>query len=636
MEVFKKHPSVQNTSVMGAGKTYWTAAIAIALDLPIVVVCPSFVKSVWEEIVSNYGVKHIEIMSYEIMAGRKKAGCNHGLLTRKNDEFHIAINFEKRVDEGILFVIDESHNTKNETAKYLHACKAISTCIARKFRNGCRSRIISLSGTPGDKKEHAESICKIQGFQLQDDLVHYDPSAQVHELLGLQEIADHAYSINPSKTLEIMRVKKMSAAEAKKIAFRLYTEILKNVYAIDMALPPPKVKQYIYSGHFQYLPQDAALSAAGEKLLRENVEFKNGQWTMKKGKKTLDVVIKALQLIEWAKLNICVRKGMEILKGDPNGKLVIFSWGLEAISYLMDQFSDYRVEKLVGTDMNDEEKRRIVRRFQEQNLNTQVLIINPQVAAQGVSLDDRSENGAFKRYFLIIPHFKFTLMEQAFGRFFRVSTTSDSYGWIIFSNEFLEEQAILQSVFSKSEDCTAFLAGGRKVGLNPNTPKEMEPKSQISFVPKPSSHMSNAVKDYFNNSRTNQYTGGFQTGQPNYFQAPQTSFYQPGPSQFTPSWATSPAFAPVQSTSFAPSWASAPAPGAWTPPQAPQMAPPQFQPPPQQFQAPQFQVPPQQFQAPQFQAPPQQFQAPQFQAPPQQFQAPPTQFQFQAPPVSFT
>jgi len=595
LKVLTHHFAIQNTSIMGAGKTYWTAALSIALELPLLIVCPKLVVSVWDKIISDYGLKYIDVICYSTFSGRKQGGCNHGYLSRTGDVFTPSSQLEKAVNEGILFVMDESHKTKNATAKNLPACHAIVNLIGRKFKeNKGRSRVISLSGTPGDSKKHAESICKIQGFTSQKELIKYDPSTQSHILLGLQEIGEIAYKVNPEKTMEFMRAK-MSAANAKLIVFNLYTQILKDVYAIDMPLPPPKVKQYLHSGHFQYLPQDAVLSAAGEKLIKENVQFKNGQWITKKGKKTLESIIKALQLIEWAKLNICVRKGMDLLRNDPNGKLVIFAWSIEAMEYLRDQFSDFRVDVLNG-QISPEAQLSIASRFQKADHDIQVLIVNPEVAAQGISLDDRSEGGLFKRYFLIIPHYKFTLMEQAFGRFYRVSTTSDSYGWIIFSNEFMEEQAILQSVFSKSEDCTMFLAGGRKVGLNNNTPKEMEEKHQVSFRPKSSTHMSNAVKDYYDNARyaNNQYQNGYQASfqQTPFQQTPfqQTPFQQP---QYQQPQYNAPAMSPQQPNFAQPNFSQPQFPQAQTPPQfaQPNFGQPQFPQAQSQFPQPGFPQP---------------------------------------------
>ena len=499
LDILSKYPAVMNTSIMGAGKTYWTVALAIALKLPMLIVCPPTVIPVWETIVKKFGIETLAILSYGIFSGMKTRGCKHAFLTRKGDVWKPTQELLAQIDEGVLFVMDESHKTKNKIASYKEPCHIVSNLIADAFYKGGKSRIAALSGTPGDKEVHATSILQIMGFCKEKVLLTHTLNVG-YDMPGLQEVIDHCYAVDPQKTEEIMAGVKISAKSAEACAFRLYVEILKDRVTVDMPVPEFKAIQHLYSGHFQFLPEDLEISKIGEKMLKEHVEFKGGKWVMKDGRNSLGEVNKALQLIEWSKLNACARTGIEMLNDNPNSKLVVFAWHKAAIRYLMDQFRDYRVAQFSG--MNKEKRKSVLAKFQEPNTDIRVLIVSAKVGAMGLSMDDQSEGGLFPRNFFVIPNYEFTLMEQAFGRFQRQSSTSDSIGYVVFSNDFTDEEAILKAVFNKSSVCGKFLSGGRKVGLDGKSKRMVEESHHVYFQPQASKHQCKALVEYYvNNNR---------------------------------------------------------------------------------------------------------------------------------------
>jgi len=499
LDVLSKYPGIMNTSKMGAGKTYWTVAIAIALKLPMLIICPPPVVPVWEKITLQFGIETLSILTYQVFAGMSTRGTRHSFLTRHGDVWEPTDELLENIEKGMLFVMDESHRTKNETASFLKPCHVTSNLIAKAFyRSSSKSRIIALSGTPGDKKKHVGPICQILGLCEEKMLVKYDLATRDRQILGLQEIIDHAEIIDPEATRKIVYGVEMTAENARKAAFLLYTEVIKHKVTVDMPLPQFNVTQRLFSGHFQFLPQDLQISKVGERMLKEQVEFKGGKWVMRDGRDSLGEVNKALQLIEWSKLNACARKGIEFLSEDPDSKLVIFVWHKASINYLLDQFVDYHPGQFSG--MNKKVREKVLAEFMRPDNRMRVLIVSAKVGAMGVSMDDQSEGGKFKRNFMVIPNYEFTMMEQAFGRFLRGSTTSDSNGYVVFNNEFLEEEAMLRAVFDKGSTCSKFLSGMRTVGLNENNEKLIEPSTQLRYVPKRSNHIIKAVVSYYKES----------------------------------------------------------------------------------------------------------------------------------------
>ena len=69
-------------SVMGAGKTYVSCAIAQSYNLSLLVLCPVTVTSVWQNVAGSYGIPVVDIIGFEKLRSTKNHQLRHGLLTR--------------------------------------------------------------------------------------------------------------------------------------------------------------------------------------------------------------------------------------------------------------------------------------------------------------------------------------------------------------------------------------------------------------------------------------------------------------------------------------------------------------------------------------------------------------------------
>src|SRR6185503_6643846 len=75
LEILRQNDSALDGSDTGVGKTYIAVAVALALDLPTLVVCPKISISAWRHVAENHFNDKLSIANYEsIRTGKTPYG----------------------------------------------------------------------------------------------------------------------------------------------------------------------------------------------------------------------------------------------------------------------------------------------------------------------------------------------------------------------------------------------------------------------------------------------------------------------------------------------------------------------------------------------------------------------------------
>lgn len=191
-ESLNRFPVFIDKSLPGSGKTFTTTNYAINNKFKhVIVVCPNSMLYKWEGM-KIYGSPIRQVINFESLRSVRGKTPKHGLLTRldikkgkKNMTFFYPTDeYLRMVSEGLLLVIDEIQNIKNATHQN-KACKCLCDSITSTFHN---SKIMLLSGAPGDKIEHYCNILQIAGIIKNPKLCVYHKSERVLEYVGFQDL----------------------------------------------------------------------------------------------------------------------------------------------------------------------------------------------------------------------------------------------------------------------------------------------------------------------------------------------------------------------------------------------------------------------------------------------------------------
>jgi len=434
-----------DTSVMGSGKSYIVAGLAIKYGFSLGIICPKTVISVWSTITSEYNIPVHFLLSYQKL--RSIAGKNpkHELLERINSTkvmFRPTDLFISMARSGLFLILDEIQYIKNDSDQY-KACQTLtSTCLS--IGGSCRFAL--LSGTPFDKEEHAVNLLRLIGYIQNDKLYEYRKDLLELKLLGAQELIDICIKMNPEKTQYVLENYPIDRKNVPGLCYKLYIEVIKSI--IISAMPPPKVdsEKDVKNGYYK-LSRDGSykleqairdLSRASKyNPITKDIDCRKPNWRD---------ITKAHMNIENIKLEILIRLTHKQLQQDPQCKIIIFVNYVNSIKTLHQELMIYQPAIMYGsTCENDRDK--VINDFKNDE-NLRLLIANTKVGGIGTSLDDKFGN--HPRYTYIIPTYNILDLHQATYRTYRHGTKSKATIRFIYGKINLRETSILNALSRKA------------------------------------------------------------------------------------------------------------------------------------------------------------------------------------------
>ena len=453
-----------NNSVMGTGKTPVTCKLA---QLPqfdlLLVICPANICWIWYDHEEKYGL-NIIVLSYETLSSSVNQQPKHDFLTRCDDDeeeeetdrdhdsdydedekevtkkiFEVTQEFKKICKKGVLLVADEFHRLKNKNSRYM-AFKALTDYIYKKKDTG-DSKILLLSGSPFSEKEHTSNIMQLINIIQDDNMFKYIKSEQRLILSGMKELLKYCKNKNPEVTENILIDNSLTHKTVYDIAFLLYINIVQKYIVTAMPSPVLKSNLYCYNAYFN-------MTESESKKLNKSISLVKSSSVNKEKVSDNDVALTtALRLKQIDKICIYARIAKILLERDETNKVCIFLDFDDPINNLEKALEDYDPILVTGKT-NKHERPIIIKKFQEANTKSRLLIFNTAVGCEGISLDDT--DGRFKRFILVEPSFYILRMHQLTRRFLRVNTKSDTIMYCVYGNCGINETNIINSLARKT------------------------------------------------------------------------------------------------------------------------------------------------------------------------------------------
>jgi hypothetical protein len=481
-EIMNISPFVFDFSMLGTGKTYTTCYIYHENRdnrfKYLVNISPVSVKSRWQAMEKEYGIKIDKIIGYCELRTVKFKQPKHGLLTRRDYTVNVRHDdgttteaekvayvctptYQEMVNQGLLLVIDEIQNVKN-MSNQLEACKELIRPIIEQFNKNsktAKSRVILLSGSPIDKMTQIVHLFRLINVMSEERLCVYNPQTGMTMWRGMQEIENYCmHHFNPTDVGQVRQHFDETSHHSRNprvcvlndYCYQLFQKIIKKYCSNAMdpvQLPVHIVKQNAY---YQMGDQkNVALLNKGIDLLKHFSGFNALNNTVDfghDGANSLQGITRALMMIETAKIGLFRRVATERLQATPNQKVVICVNYTETINDLMGLLSEFNPLRLDGS-LNHKRRGEVLEKFQAGDVAYRLLIGNVSVCSTGIDLDDKF--GQFPRICLVSPNYATITLYQLSHRFHRISTKSDSKIHFVLCKE-RTEISILNALAKKS------------------------------------------------------------------------------------------------------------------------------------------------------------------------------------------
>lgn len=231
-------------SKMGTGKTFHALLLAKEFGLKLLVVCPANLRNKWNNVINQNSMQDyiVDIISYEGLRGYTKKEykpavedfpengilgpykssktLQHGLLQRNDtityklfkqhlveriDTYH-DVSFDATSSckdiNNTLIVVDEIQAVKNDSTT-TKAVQTLNHCYIHDVNT--TNKVLLMSGSPVDKKEHVTQLLKTMGLLNTTTLfkINRKIGLPLVQLEGLNELENVCYKNNSSLTLEV-------------------------------------------------------------------------------------------------------------------------------------------------------------------------------------------------------------------------------------------------------------------------------------------------------------------------------------------------------------------------------------------------------------------------------------------------
>lgn len=164
----------------------------------------------------------------------------------------------------------------------------------------------------------------------------------------------------------------------------------------------------------------------------------------------LAAIQKAISRIHMSKVPIVVNEAKKILD-NTRRKVIIFTKTKDVVEGLAAGLKSYKPIVITGSSKKTE-RRENISKFQEDNDEERLLIINIIVGGIGIDLDD--QYGNYPRTAFLFPDYTFSSLIQALGRICRMKTRSVSIANFVYVAGYENEVTIMESLFNKVETLT--------------------------------------------------------------------------------------------------------------------------------------------------------------------------------------
>lgn len=271
--IVQKYTTALDTSVMGTGKTFTSLALAVALDLPVFVVCLVQSELMWRESAESVGVRVVDVVSYETLRGRADLErLSHPWLIREDrplvnpyrqmntreSKMRYITSFRPTQDllqviaRGALFVFDEVQKIRNPCAQTV-ACHAILRAVINTNKSPDsrrKSYALMLSATPAISVDNIVRHARLMGIITQDTLFTRNEKRQIIPR-GIAEMVTVATHFDAGTTRQVLEECPISDEESVKLlCYKLWVKVISRSVVSAMHQIRDSASVYAYNAHF--------------------------------------------------------------------------------------------------------------------------------------------------------------------------------------------------------------------------------------------------------------------------------------------------------------------------------------------------------------------------------------------------
>lgn len=478
--ILSEHNFALDLSPLGTGKTYISAKyIEINQQFKhVYVICPASLRSKWSDVVKAHNLKHVEVYSYNEVAGLKMVNPKHGLLIRNDFKtnrlingmyteiematFKISEKYKSYYDNGeLLFIFDEIQHIRNGTSYTTNACREL---MKRILTNKKGNKMICISGTPFDKQEQIVTFMRNLGIQESDELVSYNWHTREYTYKGYAEIVNYCKKIDFEKRgeafyNEMIINKYMRAEQCKVNIYQLFLNVIMKYLTSHMSMTTKNPNKITNINTFYHL------SPESDKLCKASIDrildLMDDDGIIDEHQKRINI-FKSLPILETAKLEIFDKEAKKQLTQNPYCKVVCVLNYTDNINDLMERLKEFNPHKLDGS-VNTQKRAEIIKKFQEPTVECRLLIANISVISSGIDLDDKV--GDLPRYVFVSPTYKIIDMNQLSIRFLRsLDTKSNTLIKYVYSYHSVNKKD-LDKALKKYMDNELYLTDNKSVDI---------------------------------------------------------------------------------------------------------------------------------------------------------------------------
>ena len=450
-EILSNHKFALDFSMLGSGKTYTSAKIAVERGFKhILVICPVSVIPKWRQMQSDFHLPIEDIMGFQKLRSTKFHQPAHGLLSRRDYktyqqrahawmantwsteeidkvDFRITNKYKEWVNEGLLLIIDEIQNIKNISSQFL-AAQTLMTTITKA---DTESRVLLLSGSPIDKIEHATHIFRALGIMTENRVAQYNIQTGLNDWRGMQEISDYCQLVNP-KSFAVHN-KKNVWESLEGYSYRLFQHVFKPKLSSAMSISTFKTKLKKENGFYFIDSEGETIVKRGLINLQTASSFdgENVVWSGT-GTNQIASLARAMQIIETGKIKLFTRIARDKLNSNPNLKIVIAVNYVLTVVDLKNNLAEFNPLIITGTQ-TEIQRGKIMKQFQLPTSDNRLLIANQSVISTGIDLDDKE--GSWPRMCLVSPNYSTITSYQLGHRFQRSDSKSDAIVHFVYAKQ---------------------------------------------------------------------------------------------------------------------------------------------------------------------------------------------------------
>ena len=420
-------------SSMGCGKTFVSLYLAQKYKFKMIIICPKSMISSWKQLSEDYNIELLFITTYQSFRGTK-----HGYLSiDKDGNYSPTDKLIELSKNKILVVYDEIQYIKNP-CKQLNACIALSKCIL----TNKDSKIGCLSATPFDKEELCVNLLYLTQTVKANEMYNYNKQTRTYTYTGYNELKEVCGLIDNNETKRITssyiytNVKK----NILKKCYKLFINVLQPLFISSMK---PFIIPFDHDCANLYckleLVQNIKIRGYIKKLrcaLKMLFDNKSNK------AEVMSSITFYMQNIELIKVNSMIKRLVDEDIENNNCKIIIYVNYYKSINKLKEFYPN--ALQLSG-NMSGKERDININKFNQHNMDYNILISNIKVGGIGINLHDI--NGNFPRKMYIIPSYSILDLHQATGRIYRAGTMSNSTVRIIYSKN--NEKRLLEILAKK-------------------------------------------------------------------------------------------------------------------------------------------------------------------------------------------